>query len=482
MHQGLESSFQAFADLMIVFDPQGRVLEYKGRESAPYHFSNGILGQNITDVFPAFEVKKIERALGHVQKTGSVATFEYSLTQANAEFWFDARLAPLSKTQFLLTARDITICRETESRLNRKMQQLSALRSLDLAIASGLELNLLLSMFLDQVSILLHVDATSLLLLNPKTNLLEFVSGKGFYSHALQHTRLRLGESYAGKVALERRLTYIPDLRNDKSEFERSPYFSTERFVSYYGVPLIAKGQVLGVLEIFQRSPLDPDTDWLNFLKMLAGQAAIAIDSATMFKDLQISNLELSIAYDATIEGLSRALDLRDKETEEHTRRVTDITMKLADSLGFENSERVHLRRGAMLHDIGKVAIPDQILFKPGPLVEEEWRIMRRHPDIAVQLLSPVTYLAPALDIPHWHHERWDGSGYPDRLHGEEIPFSARLFAFADVYDALTSDRPYRSAWRKQEALEYIKEQSGKHFDPNIVPIFLDLVRTNHVR
>jgi len=214
---------------------------------------------------------------------------------------------------------------------------------------------------------------------------------------------------------------------------------------------------------------------------MLAGQAAIAIDSATMFKELQISNLELNIAYDATIEGLSRALDLRDKETEEHTRRVTSITMKLADSLGVNEADRIHVRRGSMLHDIGKVAIPDQILFKPGPLIEEEWKIMRRHPDIAVQLLSPVAYLAPALAIPHWHHEHWDGTGYPDRLRGEEIPFSARLFAFADVYDALTSDRPYRSAWRKQEALQYIREQSGKHFDPAIVPIFLELAESNNI-
>ena len=481
MHEGLELSFQAFADLMMVLDAHGRVLEFRGRESGPYAFSNAILGKNIADVFPPLEVKKIERALAHVEKTGNVATFEYSLSQAGVEFWFDARLAPLSKTQFLLTARDITICRETESRLNRKMQQLSALRSLDLAIVSGLDLHLLLSMFLDQVSMLLHADATALLLLNPKTNLLEFVSGKGFYSNALQHTRLRLGESFAGKVALERRLTHIPDLSQHQTEFARSPYFAAERFVSYYGMPLIAKGTVLGVLEIFQRSPLDPDADWLNFLKMLAGQAAIAIDSATMFKELQISNLELNIAYDATIEGLSRALDLRDKETEEHTRRVTDIALKLADSLGVQDSERIHVRRGAILHDIGKVAIPDQILFKPGPLVEEEWTIMRRHPDIAVQLLSPVTYLAPALDIPHWHHERWDGTGYPDRLRGDAIPFTARLFAFADVYDALTSNRPYRSAWRKQEALEYIREQSGKHFDPDIVPVFLELVNAKSI-
>jgi HD-GYP domain-containing protein (c-di-GMP phosphodiesterase class II) len=127
------------------------------------------------------------------------------------------------------------------------------------------------------------------------------------------------------------------------------------------------------------------------------------------------------------------------------------------------------------------VAIPDQILFKPGPLLEEEWRIMRRHPDIAVELLSPVTYLTPALDIPHWHHEKWDGTGYPDGLAKEQIPFSARLFAFADVYDALTSDRPYRPAWGKQDAILYIESQSGQHFDPNIMPVFMGLVQTGAI-
>jgi len=479
INQRLEMSFQAFADALIVFDLSGRILEYKRTGVSP--FSEEIVDRNIRDVFPPAEAKKVEKAFGHVQKTGSVAVFQFSLPVAAAEFWFDARLSPLSQTQFILTARDITICRETESRLTRKMQQLSALRSLDLAIASGLDLNLVLAMFLDQVTALLHVDATAVLLLNPKTNVLEFAAGKGFRSQTLQHTHLKLGESFAGKVALERRTIHIHDFSSYRTDFDRSPFFAMESFVAYYGIPLMAKGQVLGVLEIFQRSNLDPDSDWLNFLKTLAGQAAIAIDSATMFRDLQISNLELNIAYDATIEGLSRALDLRDKETEEHTRRVTEIAMKLASRLGVDDSERVHVRRGAILHDIGKVAIPDQILFKRGPLVEEEWKIMRKHPDIAVELLSPVSYLAPALDIPHWHHERWDGTGYPDRLVGEQIPFSARLFAFADVYDALTSDRPYRSAWRKQDALQYIREQSGLHFDPEIVPVFIELVQDHQI-
>ena len=241
----------------------------------------------------------------------------------------------------------------------------------------------------------------------------------------------------------------------------------------------MAKGRVLGVLEMFNRSPLKPDMDWQNFLVMVAGQAAIAIDSAVMFTDLQRSNAELSLAYDATIEGLSRALDLRDKETKEHTFRVTDITVKLATRLGVRQSDLIHIRRGAILHDIGKVAIPDQILFKPGPLLKEEWDIMRRHPDIAVELLSPVSYLEPALEIPHWHHEKWNGTGYPDGLHQENIPFSARLFALADVYDALISNRPYRSAWPKQDAIQYIENQAGTHFDPRIVPEFLDLVNAN---
>ena len=262
-------------------------------------------------------------------------------------------------------------------------------------------------------------------------------------------------------------------------EFGRSPFFQIEEFVAYYGVPLIAKGRVLGVLEIFHRSTLRPNADWLNFLNMIAGQAAIAIDSAMMFRELQRSNVELSMAYDATIEGLSRALDLRDKETEEHTRRVSDATVRLAAQLGVGDSNLVHIRRGAILHDIGKVAIPDRILFKPGPLAEDEWKIMRRHPGIAVDLLSSVSYLAPALEIPHWHHEKWDGTGYPDRLRGEAIPYSARVFALVDVYDALTSNRPYRSAWSQQETLHYIEGESGKHFDPMIVPKFLRFMHNN---
>lgn len=474
----LEKSFQAFTDLIIVLDYRGLILDSKRGNLSPFVLPGEISHRELRDVFPSAAVEKLERALDAVKQTGTPASLEFSLSVQNREYWFDVRLVPLSQTQALLTARDVTSCHETESRLRRQMQQLSALRSIDLAIASGLDLNLLLSMLLEQVAGLLGIDAASILLLSPKTNMLEFVSGRGFRSDILRHTRLKLGEGCAGRVALERRLINVPDLESNRMDFARSPLFAGENFITYYGVPLMAKGRVLGVLEIFQRSPLNPDDDWLNFLKTIAGQAAIAIDNAMMFKELQISNIELNLAYDATIEGLSRALDLRDKETEEHTRRVTEITLKLASALGVDETEMIHIRRGAILHDIGKVAIPDRILFKRGPLVDEEWKVMRQHPDIAVQLLSPVTYLTPAMDIPHWHHEKWDGTGYPDQLKGEQIPFSARLFAFADVYDALTSNRPYRPAWRKQDAIQYIGEQSGRHFDPQITPTFMELVNT----
>lgn len=185
------------------------------------------------------------------------------------------------------------------------------------------------------------------------------------------------------------------------------------------------------------------------------------------------ANDQLLEAYEATIEGWTRALDLRDKETEGHSQRVTELTIKLAKAYGLNADELPHIRRGALLHDMGKIGIPDSILHKPGALTDEEWSIMRKHPQFVYDMLKSVEYLQPALDIPYCHHEKWDGSGYPRGLKGEEIPISARLFAIVDVWDALISDRPYRAAWKEEETLTYIRDQSGKHFDPNIVELFL---------
>ena len=194
---------------------------------------------------------------------------------------------------------------------------------------------------------------------------------------------------------------------------------------------------------------------------------------------LREANAQLLNAYETTIESLSHALDLRDRETEGHSRRVTELTIQLAQALDISEAEITHYRRGALLHDMGKIGVPDSILHKPDTLSDEEWVIMRKHPQLAYDMLYPIEYLHPALDIPYSHHEKWDGSGYPRGLKGEEIPMSARLFAVADVWDALTSDRPYRAAWSEDEALQYIREQSGKHFDPNVVELFFKVVQKN---
>jgi putative nucleotidyltransferase with HDIG domain len=246
--------------------------------------------------------------------------------------------------------------------------------------------------------------------------------------------------------------------------------------VIYFIAPLIAKGKLMGALEIFHRAPIIMKTEWLKFLETLAGQTAIAIDNATLFADLQRSNMDLTQAYDTTLEGWSAALDLRDKETEGHTERVTEMTVRLAEKMGVNPQELLQIRRGALLHDIGKMGIPDRILLKPDNLTDEEWGIMIMHPTYAFQLLKPIAYLRPALDIPYCHHEKWDGTGYPRGLKGEEIPLAARLFSIVDVYDALTSNRPYRAAWPKNKTLQHIQELSGSQFDPQVVEAFVQLM------
>ena len=196
--------------------------------------------------------------------------------------------------------------------------------------------------------------------------------------------------------------------------------------------------------------------------------------------DLLQAHHELQDAYEATLKGWVRALDFRDNETGDHSRRVTLLTVELARLMGINEDELVHVRRSALLHDIGKMAVPDYILHKPGPLTEAEWDIMRKHPQFAIEMLEPIEYLRPALVIPSNHHERWDGTGYPRAIKGEEIPLAARIFAVVDVWDALSSDRPYRKAWPYEKIVEHMRQQSGTHFDPNVVEIFLQMIMGAH--
>jgi PAS domain S-box-containing protein/putative nucleotidyltransferase with HDIG domain len=380
-------------------------------------------------------------------------------------------------------ARDISERKRAEeevhllnSQLERRLNRLNALLRIDTAISSSFDPGFTLGIVLDQVTAQLGVDAADVLLLDPLTRTLRYAIGRGFRTNSMQEFPLELDRSVPGLVASGCKPLHLPDLTRTPCPFVRAEAMEGEGFIAYSAVPLVSQGVVKGVLEVFHRSPLEADEEWLDFLGALAGSAAIAIDSARAFEDLRRSNDELTAAYDATIEGWSKALDLRDKETEGHTRRVTEMAVRLARAMGVGGADLVHVRRGALLHDIGKMGIPDAILLKPGPLTDEERAVMQRHPTYAHEWLSPVEFLRPSLEIPHGHHEKLDGSGYPRGLKGEEIPLAARIFAAVDIWDALRSDRPYRKGWPEAAVVEHIRSLAGTHLDPAVVEAFLGLL------
>jgi HD-GYP domain-containing protein (c-di-GMP phosphodiesterase class II) len=383
-----------------------------------------------------------------------------------------------------MTARLSAYCQLAASSLSyallykeaqRQLEQVQVVREIDLAILSTLNLKETAGVILEKIIQQFNVDAADILILDPADNSLRCVKGIGFQERASLHSHLGLEQSYAGLAVRERRLVYIENLRHSPHNLITTCNFKKEAFQVYLGTPLIARGEVKGVLEIYQRDPLKVNPDWFNMLAMIANQFAIAIDNSLLLESLDRRNTEITSAYNATIEGLSRALELRDRETEGHTRRVAELTLLLAEKINISEEQRIHMERGALLHDVGKMGIPDDILRKPGKLTSQEWEIMKHHPLYAYNILSQIDYLKPALEIPLYHHEHWDGSGYPYGLSGEHIPLSARIFAVVDVYDALTSDRPYRTAWSKEQTLEYMKSQSGKYFDSLILQAFLGM-------
>lgn len=258
------------------------------------------------------------------------------------------------------------------------------------------------------------------------------------------------------------------DLPNDAHFFYRD---SIRGVCAFIETPLATQEAVIGFLGVASYAPFTEQD--VRVLTAISDIAANAIHRAALHEQTEQYAADLTQAYDATLEGWAHALELRDQETEGHTRRVVQLTVELAQTMGFTASALEHIRRGALLHDIGKMGVPDSVLLKPGTLNDREWEIMRRHPEYAYKFLSPIDYLQPALDIPYCHHEKWDGTGYPRGLKGEEIPLVARIFAIIDVWDALCSDRPYRLAWKREAVIEYLQAQRGKHFDPQIVDAFL---------
>ena len=366
--------------------------------------------------------------------------------------------------------------RKTEKRLQLQLKRLSALQNINIAITTNIDVQIPLYLLLEQVTDELKVDAADVLLMDEESQQLVFAAGQGFKTDALKYTKLDMGQGLAGKAAESGEVIHINNLRDVLTSLEQSPSIEDENFVAYFGVPLITKGKVIGVLEIFHRSELYPTKDWNDFLETLTSETAIAVDNAQLFRDLEKSNLDLAIAYETTLKGWASTLELRDRETEGHSQRVMDLTLRLSRKLNLTEDDIIHAQRGAILHDIGKMGVPDNILLKEGPLTEEEWTVMRMHPEFANNMLSTIPFLQKAAEIPYCHHEKWDGSGYPRGLRGEEIPIAARIFTIVDVWDALRSDRPYRKAWTDEAAFSEIKRGKGTHFDPVVLQTFIDVI------
>ena len=355
-----------------------------------------------------------------------------------------------------------------------QLKQLQALHTIDRTIAGSLDQSMMLDVLLTQTLSQLEAEAAAIFLIQPhQRGALQYFGGQGFHTHLVEIASMKLGNSIAGEAVVKREMIHVREPEKRESDPLLSKLWLEEGFKGMEAVPLISKGEVKGVMTVFHRKDFTPEPGWSSFLETLAGQAAIAIDVTQMFDNLQRANMELAVAYEATIEGWSQAMDLRDKETEGHSQRVTEMTVQIARAMHLSDQEINHMRRGAQLHDIGKLGVPDHILLKVEKLTDEEWLIMKKHPVFAYDMLHSISYLRDSLDIPYSHHEKWDGTGYPQGLKAEQIPLAARIFAVIDVWDALISDRPYRPAWSKPDAMKYIREQSGKHFDPRVVDVFL---------
>jgi PAS domain S-box-containing protein len=469
----LRAVVQTAKDAIITMDMQGSIVDWNAAAETTFCFSRAeALGMPVSCIMPepfrSSHQHSVENASTSGERRVVGKTIETTgLTNNGREFPIEISLSEW-KTQagnfFTAVIRDITDRKQREN-------ELQAIVTLSAALRTAPNRAEILPVIIEQLSKLLLCDSISVEIIDPTTN--ESVV-EAAYGAWIAIVGFRQPAETGMNAILSR--TRRPHLNNNVKKGSRVGVsaYSMDKVLASAGVPLIAQDQVIGFLWIGHSQEIAENE--VRLLAAVADIAANAIHRTTLHEQTQKDAADLARAYDTTLEGWARALEFRDHETEGHARRVVQLTVDLARAMGIGEGELVHVRRGALLHDIGKMGIPDSILLKPGALDEREWEIMQHHPEYAYTLLEPIEYLHPAFDIPYCHHERWDGTGYPRNLKGDQIPLAARIFAIVDVWDALTSDRSYRLAWSQEKALEHIAKQSGRHFDPAVVDAFLKII------
>ena len=377
---------------------------------------------------------------------------------------------------FIAIKQDVTEKRAVREALELRAQQQAALAELGQAALSDDDLSSLMQRAVDDVAEVLGVEFVNVLYLAPGRDMFVLEAGRGWREGVVGHLEVSADTATMAAYVIDRAGPVISADIPAETRFPPPALLLDHGVRGSVAVPIEYGRETFGILGAHSSAPGERDPTDVAFMQGVANVLAASLRHRRFADALRESNRQLRSAYDATIEGWAQALDLRDHETEGHTRRVTDLSVALGRALGFGERDIETLRRGAMLHDIGKMGVPDAILHKAGPLTDEEWAIMRTHPTLAKEMLGRIGFLGDAVEVPYCHHERWDGSGYPRGLAGEEIPLSARVFAVVDVYDALTSDRPYRAAWAPEKALEYIEREAGTHFDPAVVRAFAEMI------
>ena len=471
-------------DLICTHDMEGRILSVNPFAEQTLGYPTGeVLKMNLRDIMAPQSQKYFRRYLSNIRRQG-IATGIMVVQTINGkeriwEYRNTLRTEGVEEPVVRGMARDITERKQAE-------EELSTLYELSRALAEANELDQVLDLVNRRTVESVRTTFSRIALLEGD----EFVTRSAYPIRVLDHElfvgsrNLISAMPYCQRVVQQNEPVILHSSNAEVSN-EESAALLLDFAQTLCLIPLrvhdfaLHSSRILGLLMVGEsrKDEREPFTaEKMRLTRSIGDQAAIAINNTRLFYDLESSNINLSRAYDATIAGWSAAMDLRDKETEGHTLRVTEMTLRLAKRMEVSEQELIQVRRGALLHDIGKMGIPDRILLKPDKLTDEEWEAMRLHPTYAYQLLKPITYLSPALDIPYCHHEKWDGTGYPRGLKGLDIPLTARIFTVVDVYDALTSDRPYREGWSREKTLEHIRELSGSHFDPQVVGAFLKMV------